>query len=34
VKYDAERTGFGWKTEGKVDTMDNLPPVLCRVKRP
>jgi branched-chain amino acid transport system substrate-binding protein len=34
VKYDAERTGFGWKTEGKVDTMDNLPPVLCRVRRP
>jgi branched-chain amino acid transport system substrate-binding protein len=34
VKYDAERTGFGWKTEGKVETMDNLPPVLCRVKRP
>jgi branched-chain amino acid transport system substrate-binding protein len=34
VKYDAERTGFGWKTEGKVDTMANVPPLLCRVKRP
>ena len=34
VKYDAERTGFGWKTEGKVDTKDNVPPVTCRVKRP
>jgi branched-chain amino acid transport system substrate-binding protein len=34
VKYDAEGTGFGWKTEGKVDTKDNVPPVVCRVQRP
>lgn len=34
VKYDAERTGFGWRTEGKLDTAQNVPPVLCRVDRP
>jgi branched-chain amino acid transport system substrate-binding protein len=34
VKYDAERTGLGWKTEGKVDTMATVLPVLCKVKRP
>jgi len=34
VKYDAEDTGLGWKTEGKLDTEDNVPPITCRVQRP
>jgi branched-chain amino acid transport system substrate-binding protein len=34
VKHDAERTGLGWRTERKISTADNVPPVLCRVKRP
>jgi branched-chain amino acid transport system substrate-binding protein len=34
VKYDAEGTGFGWKTESKVDILNAVPPVVCRVQRP
>jgi branched-chain amino acid transport system substrate-binding protein len=34
VKYDAEGTGYGWKTEVRVDAKDNVPPVTCRVQRP
>jgi len=34
VRYDAEGTGFGWKTEQVLEATDNVPPVLCRVKRP
>jgi branched-chain amino acid transport system substrate-binding protein len=34
VKYDAEDTGLGWKTEGKLDAENNIPPVACKVQRP
>jgi len=34
VKFDAEKTGFGWKTQGKINTGQNVPPVLCNVTRP
>lgn len=34
VTYSAEDTGFGWKTEGVVETRANIPPVLCRVRPP
>jgi branched-chain amino acid transport system substrate-binding protein len=34
VKYDAEDTGLGWKTEGRLATEDNVAPVTCRVQRP
>lgn len=34
VKYDAEGTGFGWKTEGEINTKDNIPPVACKMQRP
>jgi branched-chain amino acid transport system substrate-binding protein len=34
VKFDAEKTGFGWKTEGKVDTMQAIPSVICKVESP
>ena len=34
VRYDAEDTGLGWKTEGKLEAEDNVGPVTCRVQRP
>jgi branched-chain amino acid transport system substrate-binding protein len=34
VKYDAENTGLGWRTEGSFDPMKSPPPVLCHVKQP
>jgi branched-chain amino acid transport system substrate-binding protein len=34
VRYDAEDTGFGWKTENKLDTQDVVTPPSCRVQRP
>lgn len=34
VKYDAEGTGFGWKTERSTDAKDNVPPLVCGVQRP
>lgn len=34
VKHDAEGTGYGWKTDVRVDTKDLVPPVTCRVQRP
>lgn len=34
VKYDAEATGFGWKTEAVLAARDNVPALTCRVKQP
>ena len=34
VKYDAESTGLGWKTEGIFDATKNPPPLICRIQRP
>lgn len=34
VRYDAEGSGFGWRTARKIEARDNEPPVTCRVKRP
>jgi branched-chain amino acid transport system substrate-binding protein len=34
VRYDAEDTGLGWKSEGKLDPLTAPPPVSCRVQRP
>jgi branched-chain amino acid transport system substrate-binding protein len=34
VKYDAEGTGYGWKTDVRVEVKDHVPPVTCRVQRP
>lgn len=33
-RYDAEGSGFGWRTARKIEARDNEPPVTCRVKRP
>lgn len=34
VKYDAEDTGFGWKTEGRLEVRDLITPPTCKVQRP
>jgi branched-chain amino acid transport system substrate-binding protein len=34
VKYDTENTGFGFKTEVKVDADKTVPPMLCKMERP
>lgn len=34
VPHEAEGSGFGWKTERRLEARDNVPPVVCRIKRP
>ena len=34
VKYDEEKTGWGWKTIGKIDAKDTLVPTTCKMDRP
>lgn len=34
VKYDQENTGYGWKTEQKLDTYLASQPTSCQMKRP
>ena len=34
VKYDQENTGYGWKTERKIDTYVAAQPTSCQMKRP
>jgi len=34
VKYDSEKTGFGWKTENMVPAKDLDQPTTCKMKRP
>jgi branched-chain amino acid transport system substrate-binding protein len=34
VKYDAEKTGLGWKTEYKTTVADETLPTTCKMKRP
>ena len=34
VKYDQENTGYGWKTNQKVDTYIASQPTSCQMKRP
>jgi len=34
VKYDAEKTGLGWKTESIATTEDLTLPTVCKMKRP
>ena len=34
VKYDQENTGYGWKTEQKIDTYVAAQPSSCQMKRP
>jgi len=34
VKYDAEGTGFGWKTEARIEPEQTVPPTTCKMQRP
>ena len=34
VKYDEEKTGWGWKTIGKIDAKDTVVPTTCTMDRP
>ncbi len=34
VKYDAEKTGLGWKSEAKLTGADLTLPTVCKMKRP
>ncbi|HJV50229.1 MAG TPA: branched-chain amino acid ABC transporter substrate-binding protein [Noviherbaspirillum sp.] len=34
VKYDQENTGYGWRTEQKIDTYVATQPTSCQMKRP
>jgi branched-chain amino acid transport system substrate-binding protein len=34
VKYDVERTGMGWATDGRVEAKDTMLPTTCKMQRP
>lgn len=34
VKYDVERTGMGWATDGRVEAKDTMLPTTCALQRP
>ena len=34
VKYDAEGTGFGWKTDSRTEYKDTVMPTTCKMERP
>src|SRR5471032_567395 len=34
VKYDQEKTGYGWKTEALLDTYVATQPTSCQMQRP
>jgi branched-chain amino acid transport system substrate-binding protein len=34
VKYDVENTGYGWKTDARVEAKDTVSPTSCKMERP
>ena len=34
VKYDVERTGFGFRSEGRVEGRDTVMPTTCKMQKP
>ena len=34
VRYDEEKTGYGWRTDAFVEAKDVVPPVKCQMERP
>jgi len=34
VKYDAENTGYGWKTDARIEAKDTVLPTTCKMERP
>jgi len=34
IRHDVENTGFGWHTEGRIESEDTIPPIRCQMERP
>lgn len=34
VRYDLENTGFGWRTERRIEATETIVPTTCRMERP
>ncbi len=34
VKYDAQSTGYGWRTEACIEAKDTILPTTCPMERP
>jgi branched-chain amino acid transport system substrate-binding protein len=34
VRYDAEKTGYGWEVSKKIDAFVGLQPTSCAMQRP
>ena len=34
IRHDIENTGFGWRTQGRIETDETVPPHTCRMERP
>ena len=34
VRYDEEKTGYGWRTDAFIEARDMVPPVRCQMERP
>lgn len=34
VKHDSDDTGYGWKTDMRIDAKENILPTSCKMKRP
>jgi branched-chain amino acid transport system substrate-binding protein len=34
VRYDEEKTGYGWRTDAFIEAKDMVPPVRCQMERP
>lgn len=34
VKFDADRSGMGWKTERRIEGTDTIMPTICKMERP
>jgi branched-chain amino acid transport system substrate-binding protein len=34
VKYDQEKTGYGWRTDAVLDASSAVQPTTCQMKRP
>ena len=34
VKYDVESTGYGWRTESRIEYKDTILPTTCKMERP
>ena len=33
-KHDVEETGYGWRTDVRIEAKDNVLPTTCKMERP